>query len=111
VRDHLREDVTGSTEGRTRFLSRVAANSLDIVMRDISLGEPARQEESRSLGDLLGVEEDLPKQRWNLVQALRSGSLALDDECLQTHLRNTVANQLAVDQPNYPGLATALSPC
>ncbi len=36
VRDYLRGDVMDSTTGRTNFLARVAGNSLDIVLREIT---------------------------------------------------------------------------
>ena len=38
VRDFLRNDVMDETTGRANFLSRVAANSLDIVLRELTLG-------------------------------------------------------------------------
>ena len=55
--------------------------------------------ETRSLTDL----------RWELTLGLRSGAIELDAAELRQHLRSTVANQLAIDQPNYSGLARALS--
>ena len=42
VRDYLRSDVMAATEGRTNFLARVASNSLDIVLRELSLGAAQR---------------------------------------------------------------------
>ena len=35
-------------------------------------------------------------------------SLVLDNEALQNHLRLTVVNQVAIDQPRYSGLKRAL---
>jgi hypothetical protein len=40
---------------------------------------------------------------------LRDGSIALARPGLAEHLRTTAANQLAIDQPSYSGLAIALS--
>jgi hypothetical protein len=42
------------------------------------------------------------------VQGLRDGNIPLDLTGLAEHLRATVANQVAIDQPGYSGLATAL---
>ncbi len=108
VRDFLRADVMSSTEGRTNFLARVAGNSLDIVIRDNSLGGAARQAELQRLQTLFASSQDLSALRWQLVNGLRDGSIALDMPGLAEHLRNTVANQVAIDQPKYSGLATAL---
>ena len=108
VRDFLREDVMGATAGRTNFLARVAGNSLDIVLRDLAMGEQARALEHERLRGLLGAQGSLDDLRWQLVHGLRDGSIALDNEALQTHLRLTVANQVAIDQPRYSGLRTAL---
>jgi len=107
VRDFLRNDVMAETSGRTNFLSRVAGNSLDIVLRDTELGEPSRQAELQRLQKLFG-KGDLHTLRWQLVNGLRQGEIALDTPGLADHLRNTVANQVAIDQPKYSGLATAL---
>lgn len=109
VRDFLRGDVMAATSGRTNFLARVAGNSLDIVLRDLELGELARSQEHARLKALLGGGGTLAELRWRLVAQLRDGSMALDNLELQHHLRQTVVNQVAIDQPRYSGLKTALA--
>ncbi len=109
VIDFLRQQVMTETSGRTQFLARVASNSLDIVQRELALGEAAaHHERSRIQALLKSQEEDLLKLRWQLVHGLRDGSMALDAPGLAAHLRGCVANQINIDQPRYPGLATAL---
>jgi aminoglycoside phosphotransferase (APT) family kinase protein len=108
VRDYLRGDVMAATAGRTNFLARVAANSLDIVLRELSLGEAQRALELQRLLALFRANDDLEALRWRLVRQLRDGSMPLDAAGLGDHLRLTVVNQLAIDQPNYSGLKTAL---
>lgn len=107
VRDFLRNDVMSETAGRTNFLARVAGNSLDIVLRDNELGDAARTAEHQRLQKLFGA-GSLNDLRWQLVRGLRDGSIELSTEGLAAHLRQTVANQIAIDQPKYSGLATAL---
>jgi hypothetical protein len=90
-------------------LSRVASNSLDIVQRELALGEAAAHHECSGLQTLLNSgDEDLIELRWQLVQGLRDKRIALDAPGLATHLRECVANQINIDQPGYPGLLTAL---
>jgi len=109
VRDFLRDDVMNATEGRLNFLSRVASNSLDIVLRELSLGHGQWRSELERLQAFYGSDEDLEALRWRLVNELRDGTQRLDDEHLQAYLRNAVVNQIAVDQPRYSGYRNAIT--
>jgi hypothetical protein len=108
VRDFLRDEVMGATHGRARFLARVAANALDIVLREQAIGPEHRRRELAGLQSLLGTGGELESLRWRLVEALREGTLPLDAPGLAEHLRGCVVNQIAIDQPRYSGLRTAL---
>lgn len=110
VSTFLRDDVMQATEGRTRFLARVSANATDVVLREIRDLDLYRQMERESLCKLFSVEnESLEALRWRLVEMLRGVDCRLDDEALQAHLRQTVVNQLAIDNPKYIGLKHALN--
>ncbi len=108
VRDFLREDVMSATEGRTNFLSRVAANSLDIIQRELTLGPEHYVRELDRLQLLFQSEDDLMALRWRLANEIRDKQISLDNEALKNHLRQTVVNQIAIDQPKYSGFRTAL---
>lgn len=108
VRDFLRADVMAATEGRTNFLARVASNSLDIVLRELTLGPAHLAGEQARLQKLLNKTAPLVDLRWDLVRRLRDGSISLDHPGLSAHLRETVVGQIAIDQPKYSGLKTAL---
>jgi aminoglycoside phosphotransferase (APT) family kinase protein len=107
VRDFLRDDVMGATRGRTSFLARVASNSLDIALRELEIGPAHRARERDGLERILGRSGDLETLRWELVRALRDGSMPLDRAGLADHLRQTVVTQVAIDQPRYSGYLTA----
>ncbi|MCP5179843.1 MAG: phosphotransferase family protein [Pseudomonadales bacterium] len=109
VRDFLHKDVMAATQGRTNFLARVAGNSLDIVLRDLAVGPQHRAEEKARLKALVGGDGDVKALRTALVEAIRNGSLPLHDAALIEHLRQTVVNQVAIDQPRYSGFRTAAS--
>ncbi len=112
VREYLHGDVMDATSGRLNFLARVAGNSLAIVERELTLGEAQRSAERRRLQGLFAADtadtgapaSDL---RWRLVRELRDGSRGLDDPQLVEYLRESVVNQVAIDQPRYPGFRTA----
>ncbi len=103
VRAFLREDVASSAQGREAFLAKVAANSLGIAQREFLLAPELAREEHARLQTLLG-NGDLDALRRQLVEKLR-GDFALDTPGLADHLRQTVAGQLAIDQPHYTALA------
>ncbi len=109
VRDFLRQDIMTETAGRTNFMARVASNSLDIVLRELTLGQPNLSAELTRLQAIYESSEAIDTLRWRLVHDIRDGSLALDDERLVSHLRSTVVNQIAIDQPKYSGFRTAIS--
>ena len=109
VRDFLRADVVDSSRGRTKFLARVAGNSLGIILRDRSIGGEHRRLELERLRTIFASQDGLLDLQWRLVNALRDASIPLDHDGVIAHLRDTVANQVAIDQPRYSGLATALS--
>ena len=109
VVDFLRQQVMAETTGRTQFLARVASNSLDIVEREMALGSAAAAQELSRLQNLLNsASDDLIGLRWQLVKALREGAMDLNFDGLTEHLRASIVNQINIDQPRYPGLATAL---
>jgi aminoglycoside phosphotransferase (APT) family kinase protein len=110
VKDFLRAEVAAITSGRTQFLAKVAANSLDIALRDLQLAPGCQRAEHARLKALLQKDGDLNTLRWALCEGLRDGSITLAREGLATHLRNTVANQIVIDQPGYAGFRTAQFP-
>ncbi len=107
VRDFLHGEVMAETAGRTNFMARVAGNSLDIVMRDRALGPAHRRLERQRLAALFASDDSLENLRWRLVEGLRAGEIPLDLPGLGEHLRHTVVNQIAIDQPKYSGFKTA----
>ena len=107
TRDFLHGPVRDETTGRTRFHALVAGNALDIAYRDLHFGAEHRRREHERLRRLLDAEGSLLDLRWKLVHAIRDDALALDDTRLHEHLRATVVNQIAIDQPKYSGFRTA----
>ena len=105
----LRDDIAPAIDGRTRFLARVAANALEIIGRELTDGPAQAAAERAGLERLLGVGDTLDVLRQRLAERLRAGDFALDDADLTAHLRATAVARLAIDQPSYSGLRTALA--
>ena len=108
VRDFLRNEVSSKLEGRDGFLARVAANSLDIVLRELELGADADLWERQALRNLLGVSDGSTSDlRAALCAAIRAGDIDLKRPDLHAYLRDSVLAQAMIDQPNYPGTIEA----
>ena len=107
VRDFLRKEASEELKGRNLFLARVAANALDIAMRELELGADAAAWEQRQLATLLGRPDDVSELRAALCKLIRAGDIALGDKDLQAYLRDSVTAQVLIDQPNYPGAIEA----
>jgi thiamine kinase-like enzyme len=108
VRDFLRDEMAKAAPGRAGFMARVASNSLDIVQRELELGAATRDAELCGLARVLGHGGEVEVLRSELAAGLRDGSITLDRPGLAEHLRNAVVARVAIDQPTYSGLATAL---
>jgi len=101
--DFLKE-VSGNMGSRSKFLAKVASNSLGIAQREFQIGAQLDKEEASRIAALLNLDsDDVHELRWGLVHTLRDG-LALETPLLAEHLRQTVAGRLSIDQPNYSAL-------
>ena len=109
IREFLLEDVGRTARGRARFMTKVAANALELVEREHQLGPATRAAELDRLRNLLGRDGSLFELRRALAQNLRDGNTDLTAPALHEHLRLSVASQVAIDQPRYHGLQTALA--
>tara|TARA_B110000503_G_scaffold22699_1_gene35297 strand:- start:35403 stop:36824 length:1422 start_codon:yes stop_codon:yes gene_type:complete len=99
----LKDDVAQKLDPHNAFLARVAANSLGIAQREFQCGSALVAQERQRLQTLLGQQGELDALRWELVNRLRA-DMPLDTPGLAGHLRQTVAGQLAIDQPHYSAL-------
>jgi Domain of unknown function (DUF6285) len=95
TREYLVGDVLAATDGRTRFLSRVAANVLGQIERELSLG-PAYERAHASRLAALGLADDAA-----LAAAIRDGSL--DDRRAEVFAvtRARVVDRLRVTNPRH----------
>jgi Domain of unknown function (DUF6285) len=86
VAEFLETDVRESTTGQVNFHSRVAANALRIVERELLADAPAD----------IGFDDEA-----QLAAAIRAGSLDGRSGRVQAALRTLVARRLAVAHPGY----------
>ncbi len=95
VREWMERDLAPALDGRLRFHTRVAANMLAIVEREMALGADQALAHGRRLSHL-GMADDV-----ELAAAIRRGDL--DDRLGEVRhlLREAVTDKLRVANPNY----------
>ncbi len=108
MRDFLSRGLAASLEGRNAFLARVAANSVDTVLRELSLGADAVVRDRAALTHLLSEPGETADLRQRLCEQIRDGRMGLGSPALHAYLRNSVLAQALIDQPRYPGALEAL---
>ncbi len=110
VRDFLRDDVMAATARSHEF---PRARRVELARHRAARTEPGRAAaRARTGSDCVrcsASNDDLEALRWRLTNELRDGTMPLDRPGLADHLRQTVVNQVAIDQPSYSGLKTALA--
>jgi hypothetical protein len=95
-------------DARQTFLARVTDNARATLAREAVRGARLEAEAVERLGALLGEAGDFATLNTRLCEALRTGAIDPLDPALLAHLRATAIDQIAIDQPNYGGLAALL---
>lgn len=109
--EHFLDDLTASLEGSRSFHSRVAANTVRIVRRELASEDEALASEWSGLDSFLGAEvppqrlvemrERLRERNSELCDQIRAG--AMDDEPsagrLYEHVRASVRSKLRASDP------------
>ncbi len=103
LRDDAGPALARQGEPALAYQARVAANMLDMVARQATLGPAADAGELARLQALLGSGDnaDLATLNQRLADAIANGSIAADHPGLAAHLLATTLAKLAVDQPTY----------
>ena len=109
VAEFLRTRAVPALPDRQGFEARVAANALDLVIRQLDQKEAGEAAELDRLTILLGETGSLDSLNRLLADRLRSGALALDIAGLADHLRATCLEKLRVDQPRYASYVRAVA--
>ncbi|MEZ5573708.1 MAG: DUF6285 domain-containing protein [Halioglobus sp.] len=105
VRQFLREQVLPELEGFKAYNTRVAANALGIVAREIELGTRLAAVD-QAMAASLGLNEQAGTITRQIALGLRDGTLAVDEQML-VYLRRRTLLAVAIDNPKYSALAEA----
>ena len=99
--DHLESELMPTLEGYHRFQLRVCVNALRIVARELTQGRSLARSEHQRLQALLGDDGPLGELNGRLIDQLASGALPLETPGLTAHLRQTLRDALAINNPAW----------
>jgi hypothetical protein len=105
VRQFLREQLLPELDGFKAYTTRVAANALGIVAREMQMGAGLAELDAR-IATALGLDAQagaIPRQ---IALGLRDGTLVVDERVL-SYLKQRTLLSIAIDNPKYSGLQQA----
>lgn len=101
VKAFLREEAAPALDSRRGYHARVAANALDIALRELRQGAAMNDAERERLAKLLGRDGALDELNRVLASAIRNGGPTAGGKAVLAHLRQTAADKLAIVNPRY----------
>ena len=105
----LKGDVAPALTGHLSFQSRVAANALEMMARQLDLAPAADVAELERLKRLLGIDGDLKSLNAELSRRIREREIDPAAPGLIDHLWAATLDKLAVDQPTYAAYRASLT--
>ncbi|MGH7924718.1 MAG: DUF6285 domain-containing protein [Candidatus Binatus sp.] len=98
---YLETELMPTLAGYHRFQTRVTVNVLNTVRRELELrGAQAEAERSRLVA-ILGHGGDVETLSIELAEKIRTGAISIDDPALRTHVRQSLADALAINNPKW----------
>jgi len=98
---YLEQELLPTLTGYHRFQTRVTANVLNIVRRELELREAQSAAERERLRTLVGHDGDVEGLSAELSESIRRGAIDLNDANLRSHLRQSLADALAINNPKW----------
>jgi hypothetical protein len=95
------EQIRPTLDPRNAFLSRVAANALAAVGRELTEGPAAEARAVAAMAEILGRAGSFSELNSELCDRIRSGELTVETPGLLPALQTMARDQLAIDQPSY----------
>ena len=105
VRLFLRQEVLPELDGFKAYTTRVAANALGIVAREMQLGAGLAELDAQ-IATTLGLDMEAGTISRQIALGLRDGTLPADERVL-AYLKQRTLLAIAIDNPKYSGLQQA----
>jgi hypothetical protein len=98
---YLEEELIPTLSGYHRFQTRVTVNVLNIVRRELELGDAHESAERNRLIALIGSDGSVRTLNKELCDLIRNHQIDLEDPSLRAHLRQSLAEALATNNPKW----------
>lgn len=98
---YLEEELMPTLAGYHRFKTRVTANALNLVRRELEMRDAQAVAERARLASLLGHDGDVETLSRELAERIRAGAIPVDDPALRAHIRQSLADALAINNPKW----------
>ena len=101
IREYLEQEILPSLADDKWFNVKVTLNMLATIERELRLAPAANERERERLAALLDTPGTLEELNAALALAIREGRIAPDDPRLLAHLRETTADALRINNPQW----------
>jgi hypothetical protein len=98
---YLETELMPTLDGYHRFQTRVTVNVLNTVRRELELRGAQAAAERLRLAAMLGHDGDLEALSVELAERIRAGAISIDDKALRAHVRQSLADALAINNPKW----------
>jgi hypothetical protein len=98
---YLETELMPTLEGYHRFQTRVTVNVLNTVRRELELRGAQAVAERARLVAMLGHDGDVETLSIELAERIRAGAISIDDPALHAHVRQSLADALAINNPKW----------
>ena len=101
VEDYLDHDVSPLLPPLQQFQLKIVRRLLQTVRRELELGPDAHTMETARLSSLLSLDGPLAELNAELARAIRDGKFSTSDPALLSHLRETIEDELRINNPKW----------
>lgn len=98
---YLEQELMPTLSGYHRFQTRVAIRTLKTIQRESELRSTQESREKERLVALVGHQGGIEELSRELTKRIRSGELTLDNPALRQHIRQSLADALAINNPQW----------
>ncbi|MGH8013651.1 MAG: DUF6285 domain-containing protein [Candidatus Binataceae bacterium] len=98
---YLEEELMPSLSDYHRFQTRVTINVLNTVRRELEMRPAQAAGERERLAAILGHPGEVEALNDELAEKLRTGIIVIDHPGLRVHIRQSLADALAINNPRW----------
>jgi hypothetical protein len=98
---YMEAELLPTLEGYHRFKTRVTINVLAMIKRELEMRDGHAAAERERLAAILGHAGEVEELSRELADKIQAGALSSDDPALRAHIRQILADALAINNPKW----------